>query len=98
MIRCSPRQKLGSLIGGCRINLFRGKGDDMSRFENFIQLSQGIIVRFTALYLLAGFISGLRDAHRRKLCGSPCRLSVAHGKRDIGRAGKLVFVAGADQF
>ena len=58
MIRCSPRQKLGSLIGGCRINLFRGKGDDMSRFENFIQLSQGIIVRFTALYLLAGFLAG----------------------------------------
>ena len=58
MIRCSPRQKLGSLIGGRRINLFRGKGDDMSRFENFIQLSQGIIVRFTALYLLAGFLAG----------------------------------------
>ena len=30
----------------------------MSRFENFIQLSQGIIVRFTALYLLAGFLAG----------------------------------------
>jgi hypothetical protein len=30
----------------------------MSRFEKFTQLSQGIIVRFTALYLLAGFLAG----------------------------------------
>ncbi len=70
----------------------------MSRFGKFTQLSQGIIVRFTALYLLAGFLAGCATPIGVNHVDRRGRISFAYRQCDIGRAGKLFFVARADQF